>query len=307
MSAADAAKEIAEVAADGVADGMHVVGEEALALEAVTRGLQAVNLAYFGLGLAAGAAIGGFAAWKVAYAKAEAKYSEISATEIAEARDHYNDKVVALENEASKGDLEEIVRERGYVSEEADEPEMSASPPMAVTPPAAVRDRAAEIAESEDEAAGEPPDDEGLEVAPEPVTRNVFRDHGEPEDVWDWPTERAQRSPLRPYVIHLDEREERQAYDVVTYTYYEQDDVVCNERDEPLSEEERERIIGEENLGKFGHGSRDATVVYVRNDKLEMDMEIIQSPNSFAEEVHGFEPEIKHSYRRRERIHDHDE
>lgn len=306
MSAAGAAKEIAEVAADGVADGMHVVGEEALALEAATRGLQAVNLAYFGLGLAAGAAIGGFAAWKVAYAKAEAKYSEISAEEIAQARDHYNAKAAALENEASKRDLSEIVRERGYVPE-PDESEMSASPPLAVAPPAAVTDRAAEIAESEDAAAGEPPDDEGLVEAPEPVTRNVFHEHGEPEDVWDWHKERSQRTPMRPYVIHYDEREEQQAYDVVTYTYYEQDDVVCNERDEPLSEEERESIIGEENLSKFGHGSRDATVVYVRNDRLEMDMEIIQSPNSFAEEVHGFEPEIRHSYRRRERIQDHDE
>jgi hypothetical protein len=286
-----AAAEIAEIAADGVADGMHVVGEEALALEEATRSLDAANLAYLGLGLAAGAAIGAFTAWRFAYRKAETKYGQIADEEIAEMREHYHQKQVALDAEQSKGDLEEIVREKGYAPSE---PAQSTTPPMAVTPPAAVVEAAEEVSD-EVEAPPDPAED------PEPAVRNVFEQHADPpEDNWDWHKERAQRSPLRPYVIHRDERDENAAYDSVTYTYYE-DDVVCDEDDEVLDEQRRETVIGEENLGKFGHGSGDPTIVYVRNDQLEMDMEIVQSPNSFAEEVHGFEPEIKHSDRRRGR------
>jgi hypothetical protein len=292
MSASETATEIAEIAADGVADGMHVVSEEALAAEKAVRGLQAVNLAYFGLGLAVGGAIGAFAAWKVAYGRAEMKYNEIAAAEIAEMRETFHAKEVARENATEKEDLEEIIREHDYAPEEE-----SVEPPMAVTPPSRVVDRAQEIAESEDEAAGKPPEPEEVPEAPEPVTRNVFRD-AESEDEWDWHKERASRSPLRPYVIHREERDEREAYDGVTFTYYEADDVVCNERDEVVPAEDRERIFGEANLEKFGHGSSDATTVYVRNDQLEMDIEIIRSPNSYAEEVHGFEPEIKHAHRR---------
>jgi hypothetical protein len=108
-------------------------------------------------------------------------------------------------------------------------------------------------------------------------------------------------------VIHREERDEADAYDSVTFTYYEADDVICNERDEVIPEGDRERIFGEANLEKFGHGSGDATTVYIRNDQLEMDIEVIRSPNSYAEEVHGFEPEIKHSHRRRERTPSDDE
>lgn len=294
-----AAEQIAEVAADGVADTMHVVSEEALALEEATRGLSAMNLAYFGLGLAAGAAIGGFVAFKIAYRKADEHYSAIADEEIAEMSEHYRQKQVALDAEAGKGNLEELVKEKGY-SDNSDEVP-SGMPPMAVTPPTAVTDRAQEIAESEDEVAGEPPDEsEDAEVE----TRSVWdQPTAQPVDEieWDWHKERASRSPLRPFVIHREERDENEAYDGVTYTYYEQDDVLCDERDDVIDEERREELIGEENLEKFGHGSGDPTVVYVRNPKLEMDMEICKSPNSYAEEVHGLEPTIKHSHRRRGR------
>lgn len=297
MSAAEAVTEIAEVAADGVADGMHIVGEEALVAEKVVRGLNAINVAYFGLGAAVGAAAGAFAAWRIAYAKAETKYNEIAAEEIAEMREHYRQKAVALENEAGKGDLESIVRDRGYVPDEPEE-ERSSTPPMAVTPPAAVVEAADETKDEEVETPPDPADD------PEPEVRNVFdtpQPEAEEEDEWDWHKERSRRSPLKPYVIHRDEREENEAYADVTWTYYAADDVVCNERDDVISPEDRERIIGEANLEQFGHGSGESTVVFIRNDKLEMDIEVIQSPNSYAEEVHGFPQEIKHSHRRHER------
>jgi hypothetical protein len=286
--------EIAEIAADGVADGMHIVSEEALAAEKAVRGLQGVQVAYIGLGVAIGAAIGSLVSFHLAYRKAETKFSEIAAEEISEMREHYNSKIIAIDTSTGKGELDEIVRERGYSVE-------SAKPPMAVTPPTAVveaAETARDIAEIEDEVAGEPPD--VVEEAPEPEVqvRNVFRD-AVVHDTWDYHEERSRRSPLKPYIIHVDERDDQQAYDSVTFTYYEADDVLCNERDEVIAEGERDKMIGETHLEKFGHGSNDASIVYVRNDSLEMDFEIVRSPNSYAEEVHGFEPEIRHSIRRR--------
>jgi hypothetical protein len=163
---------------------------------------------------------------------------------------------------------------------------------MAVQPPG-------RVIEAEDERAGEPDDDDDSEMAAddvegpqgvrqppsEPPIRNIFRDRdGEYEDVWDYHEERKHRSPDVPYVIHYDERHEMD-YQDVTLTYYEVDDVLCDERDTVVDPDDRNRLIGE------GHGSNDAAIVYIRNDQLEIMYEVIKSPNSFAEEVHGFSHE----------------
>lgn len=284
------ATEIAEIAADGVADGMHVVSEEALAAEQAVRSMNRVGLAYLGLGLVAGAAAGALVAYRIVDRKVEAKYSKIAADEVAEMRQYYHDKVVALDSSKQKVDLEDIVRERGYSAVE----EVSVEPPMAVTPPSAVVDAAKEaIIEAEDEAAGEPPDDV------EPEVHNIFENAK--EIPWDAQKERQRRSPLAPYVIHRDERYEFEDYDEVTFTYYDEDDVLANEREEAVAGDDRERLIGEANLEKFGYGSGDPNVVYIRNDQLEMVFEVLRSPNSYTEEVHGFNPppEIRHAHRRR--------
>lgn len=282
--------EIAEIAADGVADGMHIVSEEDLAVEKVVQSLGNIRIAYIGVGMALGAAAGAILGFKIAYSRAELKYNQIAEDEIAEMRQYYWDKSVALENTVGKPQLEDIVREQGY----------STAPPMAVTPPEAVVEAAREAAEEEElNTHGKHQKViEDIEEKSEPEVRNIFRD-ARVEDNWDYHKERTQRSPLRPYVIHRDERDDQQTYDGVTFTYYEADDVLCNERDEVIPVDERDKLIGEANLEKFGHGSGDASIVYIRNDQLEMDIEMVRSPNSYAEEVHGFDPsEIRHSYRR---------
>ncbi|HXQ36641.1 MAG TPA: hypothetical protein VN843_21700, partial [Anaerolineales bacterium] len=237
-----------------------------------------------------GSAIGGFVAYKLAYKKAADKYNEIATNDIAEMRQHYNEKVVALDLSQKKGDLNDLVRDKGYSAEVA--------PPMAVTPPQAVVDAAKEAAEEEDIPESE--EEEGQSTHPEII--NVFRDEVVINDEWDWYKERKKRSPRKPYIIHVDERSDHDAYDDVTFTYFEGDDVLCNERDEVVSMEDRERLLGETNITQFGHGSHDASIVYIRNDQLEIDFEVVWSGGAYAEEVHGFnpsEPEIKHSYRRR--------
>lgn len=282
--------EVTEKVVDAAADVAAEVAHQAEGAEHTIRSLNRTKLSYAALGMAIGAAIGSAVTFVVATRRAEAKYSQITAEEISEMREHYFAKTVAQENTSEKQDLAELVRDQGY----------SVKPPMAVTPPAAVVERAEEAKDDE------PEPEPAAEEPREPITRNVFRD-AQVNDEWDWHKERTKRSPLAPYVIHREERDEQDAYDSVTYTYFEIDDVLCNERDEVFDAQERERIVGEANLEKFGHGSGDASVVYIRNDHLEMDIEVCHSPNSYVEEVHGLEPEIRHSYRREREAFDDEE
>jgi hypothetical protein len=274
MSAAEKATEVVAEVAEEVGDGAYSVAD-------ASRGVSGRGLSLFFGGLIVGGGLGTAGAYFVTRKKLETKYNEIAAAEIAEMREHYQAKMVAVDDQQAKPRLEELVKEKGY------SPEVQSTPPMAVTPPDAVVDKAKEaVIESEDEAAGEPPD-----ISEEPETQSAFdRDEPQSVDGWDYSTERSRRSPLRPYVIHIDERDATaDHYDQEVFTYYEADDVVCNDADEVLDQAERQNVLGEENLNKFGHGSGDPNKVYIRNDRMEVVIELNRSPNSFAEEVHGFQ------------------
>lgn len=268
----DTTEKVIDTAADVAAE----VSQHAGGVEQAIRSLSRVKVQFYLLGMAVGGVAGAAIAFKIAYVKAETKYSKIADEEIQEMRQHYREKTRAAESEAAKRPLKEIIEEQGYSSPKA----KTESPPMAVQPPAAVR------VQDEDEDEEEPPE----EPKP-PEVRNLFRERQDAQDNWvepdwDYHEELRRRSPDTPYVIHYDERHEME-YQSVTLTYYEVDDVLCNERDEIIDPDGRDDMIGEETLQRFGHGSKDANIVFVRNDKLELMFEICKSPNSFAEEVHG--------------------
>lgn len=227
------------------------------------------------LGFAIGAASAAVVTYFVTKTVAEKEANARADTEIAEMREHWKAKGVALEAQMGKGDLSEIVREKGYKTKE---PEQFKSPPMAVQPPASVVEP-----DDSEMAVNEVEGENGIR------TRNVFRER-ERSVPYEWiaAEERKRRSPDRPYVIHQDERNEIEGYSEISYTYYSADDVLCNERDEVVDPADRDNLIGEANLERFGHGCDDPMIVHIRNDNLEIVYEIIKSPNSFAEEVHGF-------------------
>lgn len=121
---------------------------------------------------------------------------------------------------------------------------------------------------------------EKLEEGPA-ETRNVFRD-----DNFDLAEELKYRTKEAPYIITHDEYYAGELeYENSTLTYYEQDDTLTDEQDKPIHE--IDKTIGEDHLIQFGHGSKDRNIVYIRNDRLGMDFEVIKSTGSYVEEVLG--------------------
>lgn len=133
------------------------------------------------------------------------------------------------------------------------------------------------------------PDEEVEDVTTE-VEHNIFAEEG---DGWDYDVEVASRKSTEPYVIHQDEfYSDESGLDQVTLCYYAADDIMCDEQDSPIYN--YKLILGEL---KFGHGSGDPNVVYIRNEARRGEYEVLYHSGSFAEEVHGLELEknLRHS------------
>jgi hypothetical protein len=211
---------------------------------------------------------GALAGYGVAGKRLATKYQKLADDEIAVMREHYILKQKANQPKPPLETLldtaEKVIEKNGYVApQEADKP--------AETPP----DR------------GEPT----------VVVQNIFN-NGQPEDVWDYATEVKSRNPAQPYIIHKNEFHEGfEEHEQSTLTFFTGDDVLCDERDAPI--DDVDALVGLENLEQFGHGSGDVNVVYIRNEPLGRDIEIVRSSGKFATEVHGFQDdELKHSERR---------
>lgn len=133
-----------------------------------------------------------------------------------------------------------------------------------------------------------------LSLSPNPVAveevRNVFDTQDAPNVNWDYDEELANRTSDAPYVISYDEwAEAGPNYIQSSLTHYLGDDVLADDKDMPI--EDVDGTVGQANLEKFGHGSNDNNVVYIRNDQLEIDFEVGRSKGEFAQEVMG----LRHS------------
>lgn len=108
------------------------------------------------------------------------------------------------------------------------------------------------------------------------------------QDEWDYDVEKANRQSDKPYVIHVDEfvANESEYETQKTLTYYEADDILADDKDVPFTNIERSRVVGRNDL-LFGHGSLDPNIVYMRNDALGCEYEIIRESGSYQEVVLG--------------------
>lgn len=93
------------------------------------------------------------------------------------------------------------------------------------------------------------------------------------------------RSEDDPYVISISEfQNDEEDYEKITVRYFEEDDTLVAEmRTDPMPIES----VGSANLLRFGDGSQDENIVYVRNEVLEMDFEVIKDEGSYVEQVLG--------------------
>ena len=116
---------------------------------------------------------------------------------------------------------------------------------------------------------------------------------------WDYDAELAARLPNVPYVITEDEffGDELGWDSQSTLTWYAGDSVLVGEHDEVIYNPDE--MIGPR---KFGHGSRNPNVFYVRNEFLHTEYEVLLDPSSYEVTVLGGQVEdamerddLKHS------------
>ena len=116
------------------------------------------------------------------------------------------------------------------------------------------------------------------------MTREDIRK--EKDEDWDYAKELSQRSNDHPYILHQDEfRASETGYEKVVYTWYDRDNVLTDEDEDPLANPDD--IVGMENLTKFGHGADDKRALFVRNDKMETEFEICYVDASYEETREG--------------------
>ena len=236
-----------------------VVEEVATNLEEaaqVTRQIDPRLLSYVGVGLAAGFATGFYFGYKLARKRTKAEALQEAEEEIDKMREYYESKLTAA---TEKPDLEELIEERGYSTDVDEERE----PARALRPPVPIV------------------------VAPVPVvigsSNNTSVASQDPD--WIWAQELANRTPDKPYIIHEEEFTANETdYEQTQYTYWAGDDVLTDTDNTPVSQPNQ--VVGRENL-RFGHGAGDANIVFIRNDGLNLEIEINREPGSFEEEVLG--------------------
>lgn len=97
------------------------------------------------------------------------------------------------------------------------------------------------------------------------------------------------RDVSKPYIISQEEfMENAPDYIQNTVTYYRGDNVLADERDDPI--EEIEKVVGLDCLVSFGKDSSDDRAVHVRNEVLQLDFEVLLHEGSYATEVLGVDP-----------------
>ncbi len=235
-----------------------IAEEVATNLEEVAEATRRINASAVGYvfgGVLIGASLGFYFGRRWNREKLRAEAFAESAAEVEKIREVYQQKTLAA---SPKPSVEEVIEERGYST---------------IEPPAFV------ILE-----------DKRPLPAPVPVSAPpvvTYEGGKEKDQGWDYAAELRTRDPEVPYIIHQDEfNNSETGYSKVVYTYWAGDDVLCDEDGTPLPH--ADLVVGLDNL-KFGHGSDDIDVVFVRNQKIEVEMEICRNPGSYEEEVLGLE------------------
>lgn len=131
-----------------------------------------------------------------------------------------------------------------------------------------------------------PEDGEKIPEEPEEKSEawNAFND-------WDQEAEEIGRSPDAPYVIHVQEfYDESNNHNKMTLSYYEGDNILCDENEVPIYD--ASKTVGRL---EWGRGSNDPNIVYIRNEKMKADFEVLRNTSHYQIEVLGLDIEEQES------------
>ena len=120
--------------------------------------------------------------------------------------------------------------------------------------------------------------EETEEAVVEPV--HIF---AQKDPYWNFERELTTRTPTAPYVIHADEYITNESgFRQATVTYYQGDDIMTDQLDTPIYN--YNQVFGEL---KFGHGSKDPNAVFIRNESMRQEWEVLLHTGHYAIEVQG--------------------
>ena len=207
-------------------------------------------------GIAFGLGIGIVAGIFFAKKRLEKKYEAIAEQEVADAKRFYS-RLNKKEEYATPESAAEVLLEGNAV-------------------------KAIRSYQNSDEVAGDVSEDRNIFIDSRPLIEKIDFNYEE---------EILHRSSLTPYIISKEEFLQAETdFPQSTLTYFGGDDILSDEKDGTI--DDPEFVVGNDNLKRFGHGSDDGNVVYIRNENLKMDFEVIHSEGKYAVEVQGH---IEHS------------
>lgn len=142
------------------------------------------------------------------------------------------------------------------------------------------------------EYAGEPQDEPFFEKVDEakefpkstPSVKSIFDKGNSTEEISE--KDKRNRTEEAPYILEKEEffRNDSE-YTQSTLTYYAGDGILTDSRDDII--DEVDVTVGQGNLDNFGYGSGDPKVLYVRNDALDLEFEILHHEGTYKQHVAG--------------------
>lgn len=130
-------------------------------------------------------------------------------------------------------------------------------------------------------------DEDLVEIRDKLIEANVFDNAGDStEEIEE--TDIRNRTEEAPFILSKDEfMSNDSGYTQSTLTYYAGDGVLMDEREDRI--DEVDKTVAERNLKRFGYGSGDPRVVYIRNDALEIEFEVLRHDGKYSKDVAGLE------------------
>lgn len=242
-----------------------------------------------GVGVVLVAASSAFAGYKFAERRLKTKYETLAEQEREETKQYYSRMYKVGDYATPGGAL------RALVPEEEQELLLKSEETMVAEAVAESAEEAKNYVTTHghvayDKVAGEKIKAAGVTVTREErveVTTNVFET--DPEETghveFEEEAERRKAEGL-PYIITEQEYlENAPGHEQTGLTYFEDDDTLLDAADKIIPDSDG--VVGDDNLTKFGYGSKNANVVFIRNDSMEEDFEVERSFGSYVEEAFG--------------------